>query len=101
MKEYLSVSEMGALFGVSVQTLHYYDRIGLFRPEQRDSWTGYRKYRFEQSYQLASIRYLRKMGYSVDDVRAFLDSRTPENTLSRLRERSELLQAQWKELMEV
>jgi DNA-binding transcriptional MerR regulator len=99
VKNYLNVSEMGALFGLGVQTLHYYDRIDLFRPAFRDPRTGYRKYRFDQVYQLASIRYLRKMGYSLDDVRGFLNSRNADSTIDLLKERSKTLQAQWKELM--
>lgn len=101
MKEYLNVSEMGSLFGLGVQTLHYYDKINLFKPAERDARTGYRKYRFDQVYQLACIRYLRKMGYSIEDVQKFLDSRNPENTIDLLKERSQVLQAQWKELMRI
>ena len=32
MKAYLTVGEMGRMFGLNVQTLHYYDKIGLFCP---------------------------------------------------------------------
>lgn len=32
MKAYLTVGEMGQMFGLNVQTLHYYDKIGLFCP---------------------------------------------------------------------
>lgn len=101
MKEYLNVSEIGRLFGLGVQTIHYYDKIGIFKPVYRDERTGYRKYKFDQLYQLASIRYMRKMGYSIDDVRSFQNSRHPETTIRLLRERSEALQAQWKELMRI
>lgn len=101
MKDYLNVSEIGRLFGLGIQTIHYYDKIGILKPDYRDRKTGYRKYRFDQIYQLASIRYMRKMGYSIEDVRNFQNSRHPETTIRLLRERSEALQAQWKELMRI
>ena len=52
-------------FGLNVQTLHYYDKVGVFKPSDRDPGNRYRKYRFDQIYELASIRYMRKLGYSV------------------------------------
>ena len=59
-KEYLNVNELATLFGLKVQTLHYYDKIGILKPSYRDPNNGYRKYRFDQTYKLASIRYMRK-----------------------------------------
>jgi hypothetical protein len=35
MKEYLTVGELARTFGLDVQTLHYYDSIGLFQPARR------------------------------------------------------------------
>jgi len=101
MKKYLSVGELARTFGLDVQTLHYYDSIGLFQPEIREEKTRYRKYRFDQIYQLASIRYLRKMGYSLDNIQEYLDSRNPENTLVLLSKRSEELQRQWERLIRI
>lgn len=39
MKAYLTVGEMGRMFGLNVQTLHYYDKIGLFCPQLRNPET--------------------------------------------------------------
>ena len=49
-KEYLNVNELATLFGLNVQTLHYYDKIGILKPSYRDPKNGYRKYRFDQTY---------------------------------------------------
>ena len=35
-KEYLNVNELATLFGLNVQTLHYYDKIGILKPSYRD-----------------------------------------------------------------
>ena len=41
-KEYLNVNELATLFGLNVQTLHYYDKIGILKPSYRDPKNGYR-----------------------------------------------------------
>ena len=56
INEYLKVHEIAELFGLNVQTLHYYDKVGILKPNYRDPNNGYRKYKFDQIYQLASIR---------------------------------------------
>ena len=99
--DYLTVSQIGQLFGVSVQTLHHYDRLGLFQPEKRDAGNNYRRYRFDQIYKLASIRFLRKMDVPLNDIRRYLDTRTPGGTMSLLENRLEELQEQWKELLRI
>ncbi len=101
MKDFLSIGEISSLFGLSVQTLHYYDRIHLFEPAVRDLQNNYRRYRFDQVYQLASIRYLRKMGCSVQDIKQFLNSRNPDRSISFLRNRSVTLRREWAELMRI
>lgn len=100
-KEYLNVRELASLFGLNVQTLHYYDKIGIFKPNYRDANNGYRKYRFDQIYKLASIRYMRKLGYSIESVQEFQDTRNPDDALQKLKERSAAIRAQWEELMRV
>lgn len=101
MKEFLNVGEMAEIFGIGVQTLHYYDSIKLFQPCARDKKSGYRKYRFDQVYQLASIRYMRKMGYSLEAIKDFLDSRKPEDTIDLLKKQSLTLHEKWMELMQI
>ena len=94
-KEYLNVHELASLFGLNVQTLHYYDKVGVFKPSDRDPGNRYRKYRFDQIYELASIRYMRKLGYSVGAVREFQDTREPDVSLKRLKERSAAIDEVW------
>ncbi len=99
MKEYMTVCEIGELFGLSVQTLHYYDSIDLFKPAVRDERTGYRKYKFDQVYQLASIQYLKKLGYSLDQIKEYLCTRSIKGTLDILKERSRRLHEQWRAMI--
>lgn len=98
-QEYLTIGEIAALLAIDVQTLRYYDSIGLLVPASRDTQSGYRLYRFDQIYRAVSIRYLRRLGYSIKQIRHYLDSRTLDNTLQQLTEQSQRLKQQWNELM--
>lgn len=100
-KDYLNVKEFATLFGLNLQTLHYYDKIGILKPSYRDANNGYRKYRFDQIYKLASIRYMRKLGYSIEAVRDFQNTADQDEALKRLKERSKAIHAQWEELMKI
>ncbi len=98
MKEQYSVGEFGEMFRLNVQTLRYYDSIGLFSPAHRDARTGRRRYAFEQVYGMASIRFLRRLGYSLEDVQDYLNRRQGGNALDILKKRSGELHRQLVEL---
>ena len=101
MKDRYTVGEFGEMFRLNVQTLRYYDSIGLFRPKHRDERTGRRSYAFEQVYGLASIRFLRRLGYSLEDVQDYLNQRQAEDTLEILKKRSGELRRQLEELQDL
>lgn len=85
---YLTTGELARLFNLNKQTLFYYDKEHLLIPEIRDEGTGYRKYRFEQIYRLALICYLRKIGFSIQQIREYIEERNVEKSISVLRQRS-------------
>lgn len=101
MKEHYSVGEFGEMFRLNVQTLRYYDSIGLFRPAHRDTRTGRRSYAFDQVYGLASIRFLRRLGYSLEEVQDYLNQRRAQDTLDILKKRSADLRRQLEELQDL
>jgi DNA-binding transcriptional MerR regulator len=100
MKKTLSIGEMSSLFQINVQTLHYYDSIGLFVPAERDPETGHRKYKFDQVYKLASIRYMRKLGYSLRQIKKYMDSNL-DFKLDHLKEQSRVLRKKWEDLINI
>ena len=101
MKEYYTVGEFSAMFGLNKQTLQYYDSIGLFQPERRDAGSGRRYYAFDQVYKLAPIRYMRRLGYSLEQIEDYMASRAVGFTLDHLKERSRVLHRQWEELLAI
>ena len=94
MKKASTVSEIADYFNVSAQTLRYYDRIGLLKPEEVDPATGYRLYRQESFDRLYLIRELKQLGLSLDQIRTYCETRdirgletTLDRTLSELKEK--------------
>lgn len=101
MKDFLSIGEMSALFGLNVQTLYYYDSINLFRARYREPKNGRRQYEFDQVYELATICYMRRLGYSLEEIAKHRATQHVQPTLESLKQRSEELHRQWQELISV
>lgn len=101
IKDYFTIGELSELFNINTQTLRYYDSIGLFAPEKRDEITGYRYYQFKQLYDLASIRYLRRLDYSINSIDSYMKSRKVEMVLEKFKEQSRILHEKWDDLMRI
>lgn len=93
----LRVGELAQQAGVSVRTLHHYDEIGLLSPTQHTA-AGHRRYSAADLLRLQQITSLRQLGFSLREIRAWLDdpSKTARDIidlhLARLREHIEVEQ---------
>ncbi|MGI8647263.1 MAG: MerR family transcriptional regulator [Mycobacteriales bacterium] len=65
------VGELARLAGLTVRTLHHYDRIGLLRPSNRTP-SGHRLYNEADVSQLHRILTLRKLGLPLPDIAELL-----------------------------
>ncbi len=74
---YFSVSELAALGNVSRQTILYYDKHDLLKPNFIDD-NGYRYYHFQEYLMLEIILNFRKLGMSVDEIKAYIAAKSPE-----------------------
>src|SRR4051794_39234194 len=94
----MSVGDTAALAGVTVRTLHHYDRIGLLSPSERTA-AGYRRYTPADLDRLHQVLVYRELGFPLEEVATLLDDpdADPEAHLRRqhrlLRERIERTQA--------
>ena len=68
----LKVSEFAEKAGVTVRTLHHYDRLGLLRPSERNS-SGYRLYGERDMVRLQQIATLKFIGLSLKQIKDVLD----------------------------
>ena len=69
----LMIGKVASLYGITVQTLRHYDKIGLFRPEVTNPETGYRYYSLEQLRHLEYILFLRRLQFSLPEIQAAMD----------------------------
>lgn len=58
-KKLYSIGEVAKLNNISIQTLRYYDKIGLFKPISIDLTSNYRYYHEKQFFYLDIIKYLK------------------------------------------
>lgn len=81
-KEHFSIGEFAKLFGISKQTLFYYERNDIFLPSVIKT-NGYRYYSLEQYFVFEIIISLRKLGVSLKEIRVYVKNRSIE-ALQRL-----------------
>lgn len=67
------VKEVRDMVGVSVRTLHYYDQIGLLKPESV-STAGYRLYTDGDLERLQQILFFKELDFSLQEIKEILDS---------------------------
>ena len=68
----LTVGAAAALVGVSVRTLHHWDRIGLARASGR-TWSDYRVYDDNDIARLHRVLVYRELGFPLAEIGALLD----------------------------
>jgi DNA-binding transcriptional MerR regulator len=66
-----TVKQLSKLAGVSVRTLHYYDEIGLLKPDAIRP-NGYREYGDQAVLRLQQILFYRELDLSLKDIHAIL-----------------------------
>ena len=91
MKEFLTIGELADIFNMDVQLLRHYDAKGLLVPQVRNSENNRRFYHFDQVYPLATIRYLRRLDYSLAQIKAFLHSNGLRDNLQMLSQQAQQL----------
>lgn len=67
------VGELAQDTGLTVRTLHHYDRIGLLSPSRR-SPAGHRLYAGADIVRLQQIMSLKYLGFSLDEIGALIDN---------------------------
>ena len=68
----LRIGDFSRIAQVSVQTLRYYDDLGLLKPVAVDPFTAYRYYAFDQLPRLHRILALKDLGLSLEEIARLL-----------------------------
>lgn len=78
---YFTAGELANLFGISKQTLLYYDKIDLLSPDFVCE-KGYRHYSIQQYLDLEIIVNLRSFNISIADIKAYLTKRSKNDFMN-------------------
>lgn len=90
-KNYLySTGEFAKFIGVNKRTLHYYNEIGLFRPEIIGE-NGYHYYTCFQFAQLELILTLRKIGLSIEEIQEYFSGPSDESFTQMMTKKKKLI----------
>lgn len=98
MKQQFTIGEIAKLHNIPESTLRYYDKKGIFKPKIVDENTQYRYYTIEQFSMLEIIKFLRHLDISLNEVKQFVEHRSPKLALQLFEKQTELLLERQKEL---
>ncbi|MEU5899623.1 MerR family transcriptional regulator [Streptomyces venezuelae] len=87
-----TVGQVAGFAGVTVRTLHHYDRAGLLTPGERSN-SGYRLYGEADLARLQQILFYRELGFTLDEIAEILAD-PHADALGRLRARRQALREQ-------
>ncbi len=77
MNNLMKISEFSLLSGISRKLLIYYDKYGILHPAYTDTNNGYRYYSAKQFETASVIVSLRQAGMSLDDIKNYLNKKSP------------------------
>lgn len=80
-KSHMTISEFSKVTGIKPENLRYYHKIKLLSPEYRGE-NGYRYYTRSQLNTAYLIISLREIGISIDEIKDYIEGRTPDKMFS-------------------
>ncbi len=98
MKNLFSIGEVARYQKISKQTLIFYDKIGLFCPVYVDPDNGYRYYNASQLDELDTILIMKKIGFSLNDIREHMQNYNIDSSLAAFRQQMEVIDQKIDEL---
>lgn len=93
----LSIGEVSKIFNISKETLRYYDKIGILKPEINTE-NGYRYYQFKHLEKLSLILGIKLLGISLSDIKDTIESEDLDYYKKLILRQEEILQIKKKEL---
>ncbi|WP_461812246.1 MerR family transcriptional regulator [Faecalimonas sp.] len=78
MKKYYHIGEISKLYHIGTDSLRYYETLGILSPTRSEK--GYRLYSLNDLWRLNVIRDLRSLGFSMEQIKTYLNNRTIQST---------------------
>lgn len=92
MKKYFKIGEISKLYDIGVDSIRYYEDIGIIKPERSKS--GYRQYSILDIWRLNVIRDLRSIGFTMKQIREYLTDHNTASSLKLLEEEQDAIHRQ-------
>ncbi|WP_239745661.1 MerR family transcriptional regulator [Mammaliicoccus sp. F-M27] len=89
----IPISEFASLTNVSRQTLIYYDKIHLFKPDYKNE-IGYRYYSIKQIELISVITLLKELGMPLKEIKEYTQNKSPEHFLNLMHQQKKTIQEQ-------
>lgn len=83
-RKYLKIKEVSKLYNIGVDSLRYYEEIGLIEPFRGEN--GYRYYGMRELMLLNIMREYRTLNFSLAEIKDMLEKRSLDTTLSLLQD---------------
>lgn len=84
----LSIGEFSKVSSLTVKTLRYYHEIGVLEPDRIDDFTGYRYYGDKAFQQAESIKTLKDLGFTLNEIKDIFKNCTDDgDTVKYLQEK--------------
>ncbi len=96
-----TIGEMSRLHNIPVKTLRYYDSVNLFKPSKINHKNSYRYYSIEQFELLNSIKFLRHMGFSIEDIKKHISKKSTASFMDSLQGYKKLNESEINRLEEI
>lgn len=82
----LKIGEFAKLFNVTIKTIRFYEEKELLQPCYIDKYSGYRYYNEENIKQMNEILYLKKLGFSLEEIKKY-DEKLVKNKIEEYQEK--------------
>lgn len=96
MKKEYSIGEICSLYQLGADSLRYYEKKGLLHPARKSN--GYRLYTLKDIWKLNIIKDLRKLDFSIPQIKEYLENRTLHHTISMLEKEINIIEEKIKPL---
>lgn len=96
MGKYFKIGEISRMYHIGADSLRYYEKLGILRPKRGEN--QYRLYRTEDIWRLNVIRELRELGFSMEQIGAYLKDHTVNTTRTMLEDELCMIQKKQEEL---
>lgn len=99
MEKLLKIGEIARLNSISIQTLRYYESMGLITPDYIDHMTKYRYYAVSQSARIDMIQMLKALDFSLLEIKSLLAQQDLSDVIYQiLTDKAHILKQQQQEL---